>query len=488
MRILNSEQLLRYKNQRGRENMLKILEAGLEAADPYYSTKELFRVEGNTLYIGNLDYEARNDPDSGIEKVDLNETDKILVVGAAKGIQRIARAIEDVLGDRLTGGHVIGKYGDSTDLNKIGITLAAHPTPDENCVKGCHEIKKLAENITGRDLVITVIGNGGSSLLTDPAEGIQIEEIEKFTYMMQIEMGVPTIELNVVRNHIDRMKGGRLARLFSRAKLICLDCVDLNDFRMRGIQEDWNVLMKENRWLHNLPDETTFQDALDIIDKYNVEEKTPKSIMDHLRKAGIEDETVHLKEFQTFGARVFGLMPKSRDFLETAKRKAAELGYKAITLAHVEAVEAKQAARIFSSIIKHSIQEGEPFEAPAALFVGEEMVVEVGDSKGVGGRNQEYALMMASLIDGVKGVTVGAVDTDGTDGPGGLKLEGAPNCLSGGIVDGETMSMARELGVDIENALRTHATSEALWKLNSAIYATQNVSMGDLGVILLDKI
>lgn len=141
MRILNSEQLLRCKNQRGRENMLKILEAGLEAADPYYSTKELFRVEGNTLYIGNLDYEARNDPDSGIEKVDLNETDKILVVGAAKGIQRIARAIEDVLGDRLTGGHVIGKYGDSTDLNKIGITLAAHPTPDENCVKGCHEIK-----------------------------------------------------------------------------------------------------------------------------------------------------------------------------------------------------------------------------------------------------------------------------------------------------------------------------------------------------------
>lgn len=487
MRILNGEDLLKCGYRHGRENAIKILEAGLEAADPYYNTKDLFRLDGDTLYIGSPEFEAKNDPDSGVEIIDLNKINKILVVGAAKGIQRIAKAIEDVLGERLTGGHVIGKYGDSTDLDKIGITLAAHPTPDENCVKGCREIEKLADDITERDLVITIIGNGGSSLLTDPAEGIRVEEVKEFTYMMQIEKGVPTIELNVVRNHIDRLKGGRLSRLFQKAKLICLDCVDLNDFRLRGIQEDWNILMKENRWLHNLPDETTFQDALDIIKKYGVEEKTPKSIMEHLKRARQEDETVHLEEFLTFHARVFGLMPKSKDFLEVAKHKASELGYKAITLAHVEAVEAKQAARIFSSIIKHSLQEGEPFEVPTALFIGEEMVVEVGDSKGVGGRNQEYALMMASLIDGVKGVTVGAVDTDGTDGPGGLKLQGAPNCLAGGVVDGETMRLARERGVNVENALRTHATSEALWKLNCAVYATQNVSMGDLGVILLDK-
>lgn len=487
MRILNKEQLISQNRTKGRQDMLEILESALEAADPYYNTKALFRREGDTLYIGGTEFEADGDPKSGTEVVNLSNIEHIYVVGAAKGIQRMAKAIEDVIGDTITGGHVIGKYGDSVDLEHIGITLAAHPTPDENCVEGCRKILSLAEKVTDKDLVFTIIGNGGSSLLTCPAADITIDEVRNFTYMMQIEKGVPTIELNVVRNHIDKLKGGRLTRLFSKAKVICLDCVDANDFRMRGVRENWQILMHENRWLHNLPDETTFSQALNIIEKYGVEDRTPQSIMRHLHKGDPEDETVHFDEFITFDTRMFGITPLSRDFMAVGKKKAEELGYRALTLAHVEAVESTQAARIFASMIKHTLEMGEPFQAPVALFVGEEMVVEVGDSKGVGGRNQEYALMMASLIDGLEHVTVGAVDTDGTDGPGGLKMLGAPQCLAGGIVDGYTMQYARELGVDVEQALRVHNTSEALWKLDCGVWATQNVSMGDLGIILIDN-
>lgn len=486
MRILNKEQLLSWNHTKGRQDMLEILEAALEAADPYYNTKALFRREGELLYIGGQEFEADKDPKSGPEVVNLADVEHIYVVGAAKGVQRMAKAIEDVLGDTITGGHVIGKYGDSIDLDYIGITLAAHPTPDQNCVEGCRKILELAEMVTDRDLVFTIIGNGGSSLLTCPAADITIDEVRDFTYMMQIEKGVPTIELNVVRNHIDKLKGGRLTKLFSKAKVICLDCVDANDFRMRGVRENWQILMHENRWLHNLPDETTFSQALDIIKKYGVEDRTPKSIMSHLSKGNPEDETVHFDEFMTFDTRMFGITPLSRDFMAVGKKKAEELGYRALTLAHVEAVESTQAARIFASMIKHTLEMKEPFQAPVALFIGEEMVVEVGDSKGVGGRNQEYALMMASLIDGWKHVTVGAVDTDGTDGPGGLKLKGAPECLAGGIVDGKTMERARSLGVDVEQSLRSHSTSEALWNLDCGVWATQNVSMGDLGIILID--
>lgn len=487
MRILNRDQLLSHGYVRGRSNMIEILEAGLQAADPYYNTRDLFRMEGSFLYIGSGEFQADGDPKQGPEIIDLKKIRNIYVVGAAKGIQRMARAVEDALGNRITSGHVIGKYGDSTDLRRIGITLAAHPTPDENCLEGCREIVRLAGEVTEEDLVITIIGNGGSSLLTYPAEGISVSEVKLFTHMMQIEKGVPTIELNVIRNHIDRLKGGRLTKLFSKAKVICLDCVDANDFRMRGVKENWDILMHENRWLHNLPDETTFDDALEIIQKYGVEERTPKSIMNHLKRAGSEDETVHFEEFMTFDTRVFGITPASRDFMAAAKRKAEELGYRALTFAHVEAVWATQVARIFASVIKHSLREGEPFKGPVALFVGEEMVVEVGDSKGVGGRNQEYALMMATLIEGMDKVTVGAVDTDGTDGPGGLKLEGAPGCLAGGIVDGMTMRRAAFKGVDVKKALLSHSTSEALWKTDCGVFAAQNVSMGDLGVILIDS-
>lgn len=487
MRIRNREQLINHSCKEGRKNMVEILEAGLKAADPYYNTLALFKREGSLLYIGSEEFQADGDPKCGAEIVDLNEIENIYVVGAAKGVQRMARAIEDALGELVTTGHVIGKYGDSTELNRVGITLASHPTPDENCVKGCLKIMELAERVTEKDLVFTLIGNGGSSLLTYPAEGITIEEVREFTRMMQIEKGVPTIELNVIRNHIDRLKGGRLTRCFSKARVICLDCVDANDFRMRGVREDWHILMHENRWLHNLPDETTFAQALEIIKKYGVEERTPESILRHLKRSAPEEETVHFEEFKEFRTRMFGITPLSRDFMKTAKKKAQELGYKALTLAHVEAVEATQAARIFSSIIRHTLELGEPFEAPVALFIGEEMVVEVGDGRGVGGRNQEYALMMAALLDGLQGVIVGAVDTDGTDGPGGLMLEGAPGCLAGGIIDGLTMQLARDKGIDVESALRDHNTSEALWKLNCGIWAAQNVSMGDLGVILIEK-
>jgi len=487
MRILNKETLISHGYRKGRENMVEILEAALKAADPYYSALDMFEIEGNLLRIGGAEFVADGDPHGGAEMVDLREIDRIFVVGAAKGIQRIAKAIEEKLGDHLTGGHVIGKYGDELILERIGVTLAAHPVPDENCVRGCEEILKLAEGITERDLVITIIGNGGSSLLTYPADGITVQEVLDFTRMMQIEKGVPTLELNIIRNHIDRMKGGRITRLFRRAKLICLDCVDANDHRMRGVRENWDILMHENRWLHNLPEQTTFADALEILDKYGARERCPESILSHLLAARPEDETVHFDEFMTFNFRMFGITPLSRDFLIAGKHAAEALGYRALTFAHVEAVEASAVARVFSSVVKHTVEIGEPFQPPVALFIGEEMVVATGNSGGVGGRNQEYALTFASLIDGIEGVTVGAVDTDGTDGPGGLQLEGAPGCLGGGIVDGYTMQEARAAGVDVKRALNTHATSEALWRIGCGAQITQNVSMGDLSVILIDK-
>ena len=488
MRILNAETLISHENKQGRKNMIQILEASLRAADPYYNTLDMFTIEGNLLSIGSEEFVADGDPHGGAEVINLKDIDRIFVFGAAKGIGRMAKAIEEKLGDHLTGGHVIGKYGDTLELKRLGHTLAAHPTPDENCVKGCLEIMKFADDITERDLVITIIGNGGSSLLTYPAQGITIEEVNAFTHMMQIEKGVPTYDLNLVRNHIDRMKSGRITRLFKKAKLICLDCVDANDHRMRGIRENWDILMNENAWLHNLPDQSTFEDALYVLDKYDARERCPQSILDHLNAARPEDDTVHLDEFMTFNFRMFGITPLSRDFLNQGKKAAQKLGYKALTFAHVEAVEAQAVATIFSSVVKHSLEINEPFQAPVALFIGEEMVVTTGGGKGVGGRNQEYALKFASLIDGLKGVTVGAVDTDGTDGPGGLELEGAPKCLAGGIVDGFSMNRARDANVDVRDALLTHATSQALWAMDCGVHMTQNVSMGDLSVILIDKV
>ena len=112
MRILNQNALTAHGNVAGRTALVAILEAGLQAADPYHNTRRLIRRQGNRLLIGCRDFEPAGDPQSGDEVIDLDAVGRIYVFGAGKGVQRIARAIEDVLGDRLTGGHVIAKHGD----------------------------------------------------------------------------------------------------------------------------------------------------------------------------------------------------------------------------------------------------------------------------------------------------------------------------------------------------------------------------------------
>ena len=139
-RILNMEALTNHGNVAGRKAVAAILEAGLEASDPYYNTRKLIRLDGTRLIVGNKDFEPAGDPHSGDEIFDLSKIKNIYVFGAGKGIQRVAKAIEDVLGNRLTGGHVIDKKQHPVICKKIGVTLGAHPVPDIDCVRGCEKI------------------------------------------------------------------------------------------------------------------------------------------------------------------------------------------------------------------------------------------------------------------------------------------------------------------------------------------------------------
>ncbi len=485
MRIKNASILTSHGNIKGRQDIIQILEAGLQAGDPYTNAKKLLRLEGNTLYVGNPAFEPKGDPQSGISVYDLNEIERIYVVGAGKGCQRVGLAFEEVLGDRLTGGHLIGKHGDEIILNKIGVTLGGHPTPDEGCAEGCRKILALSKDITERDLVFTVAANGVSSLLTLPAEGITLQQVHDLTYMMQIEKGVPTAELNTIRNHIDQMKGGRLSKHFQKAKLVHVEAIDINMRIHPGCKGDYEELMRTNIWLHNLPEGSTFADAVRTLKFWDAWDRTPDSIKNHLLAARPEDETVKYDEFHKMDFRVFGIMPDNTAIIPTAKAKAAELGYRALTLVHFLHMDASQAGLFAAQMARNIEEQHEPLVPPIALISGGELLVTVGDETGVGGRNQEYVLSAALRITGSDKVVIGAVDTDGTDGPGGTIADGAPHCLAGGLADGYTLKEAEEKGVNIREALKTHSASQAVWALDSGIHAEQNISMGDLGVILV---
>ena len=490
MRILNPHNLSSHGNARGRKDMLAILEAGLQAADPYNNTLKLLRIQNGTLIVGCPDFDPAGSPKSGNESFALSKVGSIFVFGAGKGVHRVAKAIEEVLGDRLTGGHIIVKHGDDCgDLERIEVTHGAHPVPDENCVRGCERIMELSRGLREEDLVFTIAANGISALLTMPAPGVSLDDVRQTTYLMQIVRGAPTRDLNPVRNHLDMMKGGRISSLLQPAKAIHIVVDDADD--SKGVPtccpNSYDRLMRENLWLHTLPDCTTFEDAVTMLKKWDAWDEVPASVRQHLTQADTRDETVKASEFEKMAFRIFGIMPAHWSMLHAARSKAEQLGYTPVTLCSWLEGEAKEAGTVVASIAKSVARDGLPFNSPCALFTTGELLVTVGDERGWGGRNQEYALSAAITIAGSRSIVMGAVDSDGTDGPGRQFADNGDDipALAGGIVDGETQKEARIAGVDIHAELRKHNSTPALWKLNSGIVATHNISVTDLGVTLV---
>ena len=483
LRIQNIGSLVSHGNISGRRAVLEILEAGLEGSDPYDNTRALIRLEGNNLIVGNREYEPSGAPVSGDEVINLDEINTVYVFGAGKGIQRVAKAIEDVLGERLTGGHIIDKKGQPVILERIEVTLGGHPVPDEDGVAGCRRIVAMTEKLTEKDLVFTCVGSGSSSLWTMPASGLKLEDVRRVNYMMQLERGVPTQELNPIRTHLDMMLGGRINRYIQPARIVHI---------MTKEPGDYDSLVYRRRWPPVLPDGSTFQEVIETLKRWDAWEEVPAPVRIFLEKADPQYETVKGEEFKKMMAhnRIFGIRPGLHQTgLPSALKKAEELGFRTVVLAErMGHVEAQQAARVFSSIARTIEHIGQPFTPPCALLSSGEMTVAISKETGMGGRNQEFALAAALEIADSQNIVVASVDTDGTDGPGvqfSGQMDDIPSCLAGGIVDGFTLAEAKKAGVDITAELKRHNTSPALWKLKSGVLATPNISLLDLTVILV---
>ena len=487
MRILNKEQLINHGNSEGRKIVAELLDAGLDSINPYFRVKEFLSIEGDFLHIHNAGFEMKGDPHSGGITLSLKDYDNIYVIGAAKGVQQAGKSFEEVLGDRLTGGHLIAKHGEKIICEKIDVTLAGHPVPDEDCVNGCKAIEKIIETLTARDLVFTITGSGVGSLMTYPAGDISIQDVSDFTYLMQIEKGVQTSDLNPIRTHIDRFKGGRISRALYKtgATVIHVTTADPSKKDTPVERFSYFEFLSKNTFLPTLATGSTYQDCIDIIQKHDAWEKTPNSIKKHLLAGTRETENVTIEEFESFNQRFFGLIYKDATIYPAVKAKAKELGYTCLCLSEYTCAEAKDTGSVDSSIALNVERMNEPFTAPIVLMSSGENVVTVGKEKGIGGRNQEYCIQSALKIAGSKKIVIGAVDTDGTDGPGGLNVEGVPKCLAGAIVDGYTVAEGKEKGVELSSALKTHNTSLPLWDLGCGVHAQENVSALDLRIILI---
>ena len=234
-----------------------------------------------------------------------------------------------------------------------------------------------------------------------------------------------------------------------------------------------------------MPDGTTHEGALQTIKEFNVEERIPASVMRLLRSQSPENASLKYEEYRNFKSRIFGVMPEADGFFHAAMHRAKELGYTPYFMSDGFNIEASHVGAFIGLMAECISRRGQAMKLPAALIFTGEMIVTVGESENVGGRNQEAALSCAKWIADKPGIVYAGVDTDGTDGPGGFIAEDAPRCLAGAIVDGNTKRELKEKGFELEECVLTHNTSAPLWKTNNGIFARQGVSLNDLVVVLL---
>ncbi len=329
---------------------------------------------------------------------------KIFVIGAGKASGAMAEAIEEILGDKITGGHVIVKYGYSRPLKKINITEAGHPVPDHNGFVATQEIIKIAEEACENDIVICLISGGGSALLADCPPGIDEKDMIEM-HKLLVRCGASIFEINTIRKHISSIKGGKLARLVWPAILINLIISDVPG-------DDPAVIASGPSY----PDNTTFSDALDIIKKYHLETTMPEALLVHLKKGaeGILPENPRSDD-KIFGKTHNIIIGNNRIALEAAASKAAELGFDYIIDDNTLTGDVYSASEY---IVNRAVEAKKikKSQRPLCLLFGGETTVEVKRG-GTGGRNQYLALLCARHIRKHRGITILCGGTDGTDGP-----------------------------------------------------------------------
>ncbi len=318
--------------------------------------------------------------------------------------------------DRLRG-VAITRYGFSKPLDYLRTIEAAHPVPDETSVYAASEAIALAKSATPDDLVLVLISGGASSLCVAPTDGITLQEKQALTRAL-LNSGARIHEMNCVRKHVSRFKGGRLAGYASGAPLVTLAISDTPGDEPETIGSG-----------PTYPDPTTLAEARSILSKYKI--KAPASI--HAALNNSKNETPKPGNPIFVNTR-YELVATGRDSLHEAGELARGLGYEVIMLGDSLEGEARTVAALHAQLAKHCRQSGRK----AVILSGGELTVTV-TGQGRGGPNQEYALALAMALNGEPGIAAIAGDTDGTDGG-----TGAADDPAGAIIDPTLLTRAGE--------------------------------------------
>jgi glycerate-2-kinase len=466
---------------------LDILEGGLAAADPYANTRDLICIEEDLLRVGGAPGVGgapdRDVSGYGDEAIDLDEIEHIYVIGAGKAVQRQAQALEDLLGERLTAGAIVVKQGEGCCLRRIEVTEGAHPVPDEQSVTGAQKLVEIARRAGERDLVFTLFSDGASSLAALPAAGLTLDDIRQ-VYFLAIKYGSQGV-IHQAMTYLSAIKSGRLMRIIHPARTI-------NLVMQVGLFERWHgVLPTRGSFPPSWPPPPRrMAEAVLALKGQPWWDELAPAVRQILESADPRYEVPALDEFRAMRTSYWQPIDLYQ-MVEGARARAEALGLQGAILSSHLVSQSAPAANVLAQIAHECAAYSRPFKPPVALITGGHLDVPIGEATGIGGRNQEFALLWGQALGSGrlanKRVVVAALDSDGTDGPGTQhKGTGQTICMAGGIVDGYTLEEAAERGVDVAAELRNHNSTMALIELDSAIHTgNTGMALGDLRVAVV---
>ena len=348
---------------------------------------------------------------------DLSSFERVFLIGFGKGSAKNSKLIEEKLGDRLTAGHVIDTNPET--FNKIHFTQGTHPLPSQTNVDFVNDLLSKFKNLTEKDLVIVVITGGGSALFESP--NISFEKLIAINEAL-LKSGANISEMNTVRKHLSKVKGGGLAKHLYPARVLGVIASDVPGNDLSVISSGPTV-----------KDPTTIEDALSILKKYNI--NVPK------------DDLIETPKEDKYFEKVSNILILSNlTALETMKKKAQELGFKTEILSDKFQGEARNAGSdLVSKTAPNSI-----------LLVGGETTVKVTGS-GQGGRNQEVVLGALGNLDYKTAIC--SFDSDGWDN----------SPFAGALGDFKTLEKARELNLNPQEFLDNNNSLEFFQKTGDGI-------------------
>ncbi len=393
--IKNKESLIRRREgelARARELVLSALDRALAAVDSYHAVERNVERKSSSRYnICGV-----------IEEI----PDKVLVVGAGKACPKMALAVEQIFSDKLSYGFVNVLKGTESVIRtaKIKLNPAGHPLPDEGSLEGAKEILNLISKAHPNELLLVLISGGGSALMELPMEGISLEDLIK-TNKVLVSCGANIREINTIRKHISRIKGGRLLQAARSDRVISLIISDVVGDPLDSIASGPTA-----------PDETTFTEALEVIHKYSLEDKLPDSVLEVIKR-GVRGE---IPETPKPGDALFDkvsnyIIANNRLAVCTMESFLKDKGVNVLNLGSRIEGEAREVGRVVASILKSMSTDSLPLEPPAALVFGGETTVTLRGN-GIGGRNQELVLAMVEGLSETGTVVAASLGTDGIDG------------------------------------------------------------------------